>query len=452
MIGSRYLALAVVGVLLGGMVAAACGGDTNDDGLFGGKGGTGAQQEASMGGTGSGTTGGSGGGLDAGSDQSTGGTLNADGSTVDAIEAGSSCDLQKYDTPLVVKPVDIIFAVDNSCSMAEEMYGIQVNINTNFAQIIGSSGVDYRVILIGEHGGYNYPSSYESSICIDPPLSGAPCATPLLPDTAPTNNPPIFYHYDNNDIESNDMWSKMLAWYDEPDRYNLLPSGWKGVLRADAFKFIVGFSDDRIYDYTPVGGFSFDDGIDAPGAQSVALEFDTAITTLDATQFGTPTNRKYRYHAIVGVTENLAATTGGYLPSDPLVKVDCPSAVNVGWGHQGLALLTGGSRFPVCEGQNFAVAFQEIAKDVIRGAIACEFPMPDPPSGKELDPSTITLDYTPSGSGSATTFDQVADETHCVPDAFYIDGTQLKLCPDACSLVGSDPKASLQILALCTSN
>jgi hypothetical protein len=104
----------------------------------------------------------------------------------------------------------------------------------------------------------------------------------------------------------------------------------------------------------------------------------------------------------------------------------------------------------VCEGQNFDVVFQEIAKGVIEGAkIACEFPMPEPPAGKELDPATINIEYTPSTGGGTTKFSQVADETQCAPNSFYIDGDQLKLCADTCTLVQGDQQAKIDILALC---
>jgi hypothetical protein len=421
------------------VLAAAC--SANDDGgengkpLFPGNGGT----EAGVGGVGGG----------GGSDSSAGGGVNLDGSFTDVFNQDAACDLQEFKATLVTKPVDVIFAVDNSCSMAEEMKGIQDNINANFAQIIQASNVDYRVILIGEHGGYNYPSSYDSSICIDPPLSGGPCPVPVPVDTPPINNPPLFYHYDNNDIESNDMWSKMLNWYDKPDRYGQFPTGWKAVLRADAFKIIVGFSDDRIYDYTG-GLFVYNDGNSATGAQTAAQKFDTDVTTLDPIQFGTPADRNYRYYAIVGVAPNPASANGEYSPTEPVATVDCPTAVNVGWGHQGLAILSGGLRFPVCEGQNFDVVFQEIAKGVISGAkIECEFPMPEPPEGKELDPATITIEYTPSGSGSGQQFSQVADETQCKPNAFYIHNDTLQLCPDTCTLVQGDDEAEVSIFAQC---
>jgi hypothetical protein len=445
MFGSRYLGHAAAGLFLGGLFAAAC--SANDDSNGGGQlgfGGTGAKDAAV---DGSGASGGSG-----GTDSGIGGGVNLDGSFSDVLNPDAACDLQKFEATLVVKPVDVIFAVDNSCSMAEEMLGIQSNINSNFAQIIQASGIDYRVILIGEHGGYNYPTSYESSLCIDPPLAGGPCPNPVPVDTPPINNPPLFYHYDNNDIESNDMWSLILHWYDKPDRYGLLPGGWKAVLRPDALKIIVGFSDDHIYDYAPNGIYSYNDGSSAAGAQAAAQKFDDDVMALDPAQFGTPAERNYRYYAIVGVAPNPATANGEYLPTEPVTATDCPTAVNVGWGHQGLAILSGGLRFPVCEGQNFDVVFQEIAKGVIEGAeIACEFPMPDPPSGKELDEDSITIEYTPSDGTGKSKFQQVDDVSKCVPNAFYIDGDQLKLCPDACTLVQGDQKAKIDILALCKS-
>ena len=104
------------------------------------------------------------------------------------VSADAACDLQKYQATLKKKPVDIIFIIDNSCSMNTESKSVQDNINVNFAQIIQTSGIDFRVILIAEHGQY----SSGASICIDPPLSGAPCPATVPTDTPSVNNPPVF--------------------------------------------------------------------------------------------------------------------------------------------------------------------------------------------------------------------------------------------------------------------
>ncbi|MGB1012996.1 MAG: vWA domain-containing protein [Nannocystaceae bacterium] len=60
----------------------------------------------------------------------------------------SPCGMQSYEANIMVKPVDIIFVIDNSESMGEEIKGVQDNINQNFAAIFEESGLDYRVIIV----------------------------------------------------------------------------------------------------------------------------------------------------------------------------------------------------------------------------------------------------------------------------------------------------------------
>lgn len=79
----------------------------------------------------------------------------------------TACVGVKADVPLAKRPVDIIFAVDNSGSMTDEIVAIQNNINTGFADIIARSGLDYRVIMVAAHGN----ARVNQSICISSPLS-----------------------------------------------------------------------------------------------------------------------------------------------------------------------------------------------------------------------------------------------------------------------------------------
>ncbi|MBK7581762.1 MAG: hypothetical protein IPI67_16330 [Myxococcales bacterium] len=471
----RYMGHGAAGLLIGAAFSTSC--SASDNGGGGGAvGGVGASGGAG-GGVGGGVGGAAGtGGADGGG---TGGGINLDGSLNDGkINADAACDLQTYKATVTKAPVDVIFVVDNSCSMAEEMKGIQDNINTNFAQIIASSGIDYRVIMIGEHGSYNQPTSYESSICIGPPLGGAPC-TSVQQNTAPANNPPVFYHYDHDDVESTDAWCKMLNWYKEPDRYNLAPGGWSEWLRKEALKTFVLVTDDAMNCTWPPtstyysscstnGAKCYTDGSSSTYstlAPLAAQGFDADILGIDPVQFGTPQNRNYVWHSLTGVVKNSASTTGEYQPTDPIVPYasKCSTAVNAGTGSQALSILTGGLRYPVCEGLGFDVVFKKIAEGVIKGAkIQCDFPMPAPPAGKELDPKTVQIEYTPSKGGSTEKFTQVADASACKPGAFYIQlGTdggadggvadRLVLCPDACNKVQGDDAANIEILALCKS-
>src|SRR5690606_17088685 len=111
----------------------------------------------------------------------------------------------------------IIFVIDNSSSMADEIISVQNNINESFASIIGASGIDYRVIMISAHG----TAQQDDSICVGAPLSAASCEP--VPEQ-PGNNPPIFYHY-SHEIRSNDALCVLLGSYNavQPDEFGLAP-------------------------------------------------------------------------------------------------------------------------------------------------------------------------------------------------------------------------------------
>src|SRR5262245_44502082 len=50
------------------------------------------------------------------------------------------------------RPIDVIFVVDNSPSMSDEIAEIEARINRDFAGIIAASGLDYRVVLVSRYG------------------------------------------------------------------------------------------------------------------------------------------------------------------------------------------------------------------------------------------------------------------------------------------------------------
>ena len=426
--------------------------DCGAGGTGGAGGGTGGSGGASGAGGG---TGGSGGASGAG-----GGSGGASDAGDGAAGADAGCTPTKTEVSLARGPADIIWLVDNSCSMTEEMKAIQDNLNVNFAQVLGAGSIDFRVIIVGEHGGYNTPASYEASICIDPPLGGKPCAG-VGQNVAPTNNPPIFYHYDHDDVESTDGWCKLLQWFNEPDRYNLAPKGWSEWLRPQAFKTFILVSDDAMdcswpttAPYFPTCSANapkcYKDGAGASYATDAPLAakiFDTDLQALSPTQFGTAPARNYVWHSLSGVVKNSASTTGVYLPGDPLVPFGskCSTAVNSGPGTQALSMLTGGLRFPVCDGAGFPTAFKQLADAVIQSAApTCEPPLP---SVAPL--STLELEYTPPGGGQAVHLSQVKDQTACKSAAFYLTSTdagakKAVLCPDACKQLQADKPTSMR--------
>lgn len=370
-----------------------------------------------------------------GGDLSVGAGFNDGGLDPDSACVGTSAT-----ATLTKKPVDIIFIIDNSGSMGNEIEAVQANINANFASIIGASGIDYRVIMIAAHGS----ASSSQSICVSAPLSGTTCSP--IP-AQPANNPPTFYQY-GLEIGSHDSFCKLLKAYDgtTPDAYGFAPKGWSEWLRQEAFKVFVEITDDGTT-CSP-----YDDNDNVNDGTSVATKFDTDLLAKDPLQFGDAMARNYVWHSIVGLTAN-ATPTDAWQPGDPMVDGICSGAVAPGTAYQALSILTGGLRFPICENASFDSVFQEIAKGVIEGAkVECEFPIPPPPQGETIDISTVVVQYTPDGTDMPQSFKQVTSADTCAPGSFYIEDKIIKLCPDACSVIQADPKAKIAVLFGCASD
>ena len=413
----------------------ACSGDTENQGA--------GTQGAGAAGTGS-AQGGSGGGSSSG-DPGTGGTFNPTGGNDGGLDPDSACAAQSAEATLIKKPVDIIFIIDNSGSMTDDIIAVENNINDNFAAIIAASGVDYRVIMIAEHGS----ASSAQSICVKAPLSTTTCS-PIPAD--PGQNPPVFYQYSVT-IGSHNSLCQLLNSYDGtlPDQDGYAPTGWKDWLRKDALKVFVEITDDGIS--CTSGGVTYNDGDNVNTGVTVADTFDTNLLAKDPDQFGDANARNYIWHSIIGVKEN-DPPTAPYLPADPIVGTKCvlggTTSPGPGTGYQALSIKTGGLRFPICQNASFDVVFQEIAKGVIEGSkVACEFAVPTPPQGQTLDLTTVQVEYTPAGMGAPQTFKQVKQYSDCTDNAFYISNDVIKLCPTSCATVQEDQKAKIAVLYGC---
>lgn len=134
---------------------------------------------------------------------------------------------------------DIIFAVDSSGSMDEEIEFVQENLN-RFSQQIVMSGVDARVIMLAEHG----------SVCIGAPLGSGSC-----PDDS---NPPRYIRVDQ-EVDSNDALNVYVDSF--PD--------YRAHLRPGTRKVFVVITDDD----------ATDDPINSAAA------FRNAVERLDAALF-----------------------------------------------------------------------------------------------------------------------------------------------------------------------
>ncbi len=338
------------------------------------------------------------------------------------------------------RPVDVIFVIDNSGSMSDEINAVQNNININFAQIIGASGLDYRVIMLSWYATADGGGDYR--VCIRPPLGGNVKCDATEPKPIDTSN---FYQY-NDQILSWNSLAEVIHTYNVRDpscdpapAVCSAANGWSDWLRADSLKVFIEITDDESKDLT-------------------SDDFESMLFALTPSRFGDASDRNYVFYSIVGLKENTPPTMP-YAPTDPVITQVCSTAVAAGTQYQNLSILTGGLRYPICQLSSFDSVFQSVANGVITGSkVACNFDVPDGPGGQLINLSTVVVRYTPSNGSAIQAFMQVSDASKCSgqPGSFYItsdadaDSDQIVLCPDTCSTVQADDQAQIGVLFDCS--
>lgn len=289
--------------------------------------------------------------------------------------------------------VDIVFVIDDSGSMDDEMAQIRTNVNT-FASKIGSTGLDFTVTFITRKA--RSATETGNVICVPPPLGGANCG----------DNPPTFFHVDE-DVGSNDSLELILS---------TLPR-WSSHLRPEATKVFVEVTDDES---------------DLP-----AMSFDSQL--LAKPGFGTTTKRNYVFHSIISKPAGTAS------PSSQ----KCGTAAGSSLEYQTLSKLTNGIMDEVCK-TNYAGVLDNIAKGIVESA-GCELGYP---STETSDPNKLVVRVTPA-SGAAKTLTQVTDPSKCgtVADAWYYDvpakPTKIILCATTCTSVTSAASTKVEALVGC---
>jgi hypothetical protein len=396
---------------------------------------------------------------------------------------GGACAVVTDEGRIVKKPMDIIVAIDNSASMQGEIQAVQMRINTDFANIIRASGIDFRVIMVSRYGNvfvqnYDGGSASDSaySICIGGPLSTLSCPANASATTPPVaNNAPSFYHH-STDIGSNNMWCRMLASYDRTDPSPTARTGWSAVapqgwgvfLRPEAFKVFIGITDDspnRVSGARSCSSMRAGDNLVGSNNQQGATNFDSALRTLAPAQFGAPSGeRNYVWYSIVGFAGNATVNPTPLTPADAVVTNCCTAAGGVdtscegdqapagdgagpGQGYQYLSIMTGGLRYPSCYNSNFDAIFNAIAQGVIdRAGLSCEYAVPPNPNGI-IDPDQTKISYVPT-SGSPVALERRASDAACdQAGGFHFNQAldRIVLCPTTCTTVQADPTGRISI-------
>jgi hypothetical protein len=333
------------------------------------------------------------------------------------------------------KPLDVIFVVDNSGSMENEIAAVRANINDSFASIIEASGADFRVIVISKFG----PQGTE--LCIGPPLASAECGAGIL-----ATNSERFFHYDMP-IDSLNPLCKLLQTFDQPDMSGRTPTGWREYLRPDAHKAFILITDDSAVCMYEDDAVSVHFGAPEADPFEDALMFHSALLAKAPEQLGVPPDVRYQFYSFVGMQENAASAP--YFPHEELVDQACATAASQGLVYQALSVVTDSLRYPVCEGVGFDSVFRVLAQNVVESIKAeCTFELPEAPPEQVIDRTSIRLRYTSGANGQALELTQVPEQA-CDARSFYLRDQRLELCPQACEVVQGDPEAEVEVLYGC---
>ena len=287
------------------------------------------------------------------------------------------------------RPVDIVFTIDNTPSMHDEIEQLRANLNA-FSQKIGESGIDVRIVLNSCLEGQCDHSNW-FGICVAPPLGKAGACGAAADDS----NPERYLHV-NQSIPSHKGLNRTIMTY---------PS-WKTMLRKGSVKHIVSITDDN--------------------DEWTAAAFRSALLALD------PGLADYKHHGIFSYLSKEDACA--ISPSEPCCKI----APLGGEGKviRELVQTTGGVSGDLCL-QSFAPVLQHVATSVITGSqIACSWALPDPPLGMDLDTEKINVSWIDGDKmtdlGRASSLQQCSQ----VKDGWYYDDPskpmEVRACPQTC--------------------
>ncbi len=372
----------------------------------------------------------------------TGGDL-CDGWCIDPDTSVEPCADLVLEAEPKVAPADVVMVIDNSISMVPHLAAFEQNVNIYLAQALAVAEVDFRVILVTDHG------AGAQQVCVGPPLGTGNCSG------APGEVANQFYHYDVA-VSDHDSACVMLdtlygpAGGGEADQHGMYPTGWSAALRTEAVKVLVELSDDGVS--CTWNGTTMNDQDQVNLGQAVALSFDQLLLQHAPGHFGTSSERNYVFHGIVGMpTKQLPATP--YEATEPVIGGTCSTAAAPGTGYQWLALGTKGLRFPICQaaGPSYDLVLARLVEEIVDStSLPCVIEIPKPPPGEVIDWDMLTLLFTPPGS-STEELTQVASLAVCGTDddKFAIEDELMKLCPETCARLKANPGYTLDVNIPC---
>ena len=400
----------VLGALVGSAIlsAFACGGGETSSGsqVYGGSSGAGPGPGGSAGiaGVGPGGVGGFGpGGI--------GGAINVDsGQPPTDANPDAPCEGVKQDVVTQNLPVDIIWAIDNSFSMANEGAAVQANINT-FSQQITAANIDVHVVMLAG-----------PPFCVPTPLGSGQCPG-LFPPFNQDSKAPNYFRDPNAIVDS---WNAATVLIQSFPNY-------RSTLRANALKYLVVVTDD-----------------DSSGITS-----------------GTYTNNPTGFiNDFTNLDPMLKAPAGGpaWKMSGVYAFTECPGVSKVGATWKAIIDQTGGVHGDICGcssgdqnacNQTFKTVMDSLAKTITMAAkpLDCEYPIPPAPPGKSFDKTLVNVNLTTNGATENIGY--VPDATKCHPElgGWYYDNeanpTRVITCPKSCDKIKNTQNGSVAVAFGC---
>lgn len=303
---------------------------------------------------------------------------------------GETCEVLQIEGESVLRPVDILFAIDTSGSMAAETQSVVANMNA-FSQLIADSGADARVVLIAA-----------PSMCIAPPLGSGQCA-------GNDDNPDRFVHLDVT-VGSHDALEKILATAPQ----------WKPQLRPDGATHVVVISDDD--------------------SSMKLVEFHTKLSALG------PGLSDYTFHAIVSSVDPDTSECD----QEPAC---CDLTADKGLVYLQLVAKTGGVFGNLCD-QDFTPVFAALAEKIVESApISCTWALPNTGQGY-YDYDAASVRYALNGADFSTMAHVAHPGMcpQGQPAWHYDDPenpTGIAACPWTCSYLANSAKTRVDIELQC---
>ncbi|MEM9072074.1 MAG: hypothetical protein AAGE52_26445 [Myxococcota bacterium] len=342
----------------------------------------------------------------------------------------AACARATSDAEVAVRPVDIIWVVDNSTSMEPAIRQVQSGLN-DFAGRIASSGLDFRVLMLSLRG---TSASDRFPVCIPQPLAG----------DSSCGDGERFFHV-SVDIRSTQPIEQILGTLAQSDGYadgdSRGSAPWRDLLRGDATKTMVVVTDDN------------QRTCDRPCPSCECQPSDPALTPTSLENFpggGNPFNGDQLGPGILsdtygslfeGYTFNAIYGWGDERDPDVVcIYPDDSEADAAGHTYTALVERTGGVRAQICDQASSAAwdsFFDAVATTVEDTArIECEIPLPAPPDGMMLNPSQVNVLF--EADGDAQPFFRVEGPDSCGPvGGWHYDDeanpSQVILCPASCT-------------------